>query len=221
SRDAVRDRRVQRCRARDQADARHRHCARGATRALGMARLACACASPPPALAGDTGTCHRCGSRRLRRAARSREALTSSESNPADVAWVLEQLWAPIVAVTAAHDGRENGLISSTVVTASLLPESPRIVVQLSKTNLTHDLVCTSGALAVHFLPDDERGLELFRALGVRTGRQTSKLDDVATAPGQTGAPILQDAVAYVEGRVATTHDVESSTIVVADIVGG
>jgi flavin reductase (DIM6/NTAB) family NADH-FMN oxidoreductase RutF len=63
---------------------------------------------------------------------------------------VLERLWAPIVAVTAAHDGRENGLISSTVVTASLLPESPRIVVQLSKTNLTRDLVCASGAFAVH-----------------------------------------------------------------------
>src|SRR5262249_13629342 len=83
----------------------------------------------------------------------------------ADVAWVLDQLWAPIVAVTAAHGGRENGLISSTVVTASLLPESPRIAVQLSKTNLTHDLVRSAGALAVHFLPDDDRGLELFRAL--------------------------------------------------------
>jgi 3-hydroxy-9,10-secoandrosta-1,3,5(10)-triene-9,17-dione monooxygenase reductase component len=134
---------------------------------------------------------------------------------------VLEQLWAPIVAVTAAYDGRENGLISSTVVTASLLPESPLIVVQLSKTNLTHDLACASGALAVHFLPDDERGLELFQTLGIRTGRQTSKLDDIATAPGRTGAPILQDAVAYVEARVATTHEVEGSTIVVADVVGG
>ena len=134
---------------------------------------------------------------------------------------MLEQLWAPIVAVTAAHNGRANGLISSTVVTASLLPESPRIVVQLSNTNLTRDLVCASGAFAVHFLPDDARGLELFRELGVRTGREPSKLDDVATAPGRTGAPILQDAVADVEARVAATHGVEGSTIVVADVVGG
>jgi flavin reductase (DIM6/NTAB) family NADH-FMN oxidoreductase RutF len=139
----------------------------------------------------------------------------------ADVAWVLDRLWAPIVAVTAAHGGRENGLISSTVVTASLLPESPRVAVQLSKTNLTHDLVHASGALAVHFLPDDERGLELFRALGIQTGRETSKLDGIATAPARTGAPILLEAVAYVEGRVAATHVVETSTIVVADIVGG
>jgi flavin reductase (DIM6/NTAB) family NADH-FMN oxidoreductase RutF len=142
-------------------------------------------------------------------------------SNPADVAWLLDQLWAPLVAITAAHGGRENGLISSTAVTASLLPESPRLTVQLSKTNLTHDLVVMSGAFAVHLLPDDERGLELFRALGIRTGRETPKLDDVATARGVTGSPILQDAVAYLEARVAATQDADGSTIVLADVVAG
>jgi flavin reductase (DIM6/NTAB) family NADH-FMN oxidoreductase RutF len=142
-------------------------------------------------------------------------------SNPADVAWLLDQLWAPLVAITAAHGGRENGLISSTAVTASLLPESPRLTVQLSKANLTHDLVVMSGAFAVHLLPDDERGLELFRALGIRTGRETPKLDDVATARGVTGSPILQDAVAYLEARVAATQDADGSTIVLADVVAG
>jgi flavin reductase (DIM6/NTAB) family NADH-FMN oxidoreductase RutF len=145
----------------------------------------------------------------------------SFASNPADVAWLLDQLWAPLVAITAAHGGRENGLISSTAVTASLLPESPRLTVQLSKANLTHDLVVMSGAFAVHLLPDDERGLELFRALGIRTGRETPKLDDVATAPGLTGSPILQDAVAYLEARVAATQDADGSTIVLADVVAG
>ena len=134
---------------------------------------------------------------------------------------MLEQLWAPIVAVTAAHDGRENGLISSTVVTASLLPESPRVAVQLSTTNLTHDLIRASGAFAVHFLPDDERGIELFHALGIQTGHETSKLDDIETVPGKTGAPILQDAVSYVEARVAAIHDADGSAIVVADVVSG
>jgi flavin reductase (DIM6/NTAB) family NADH-FMN oxidoreductase RutF len=134
---------------------------------------------------------------------------------------MLERLWAPIVAITAAHDGRENGLISSTALTASLLPESPRVTVQLSKTNLTHDLVLASGALAVHFLPDTGRGLELFRALGIRTGREAPKLDDISTVHGTTGSPILQDAVAFVEARVAAAHDGDGSTVVVADVVAG
>jgi flavin reductase (DIM6/NTAB) family NADH-FMN oxidoreductase RutF len=134
---------------------------------------------------------------------------------------MLDQLWAPIVAITAAHDGRENGLVSSTTVAASLLPESPRLTVHLSKTTLTHELVLASGAFAVHLLPDDARGLQLFRLLGTRTGLATTKLGDVDTAPGTTGAPILADAVAYVEARVATTHDGGEATIVVADVVDG
>ena len=94
-------------------------------------------------------------------------------------------------------------------------------MVQLSKTNLTHDLVLASGALAVHLLPDDERGLELFRTLGIQTGRDVPKLDDVSTLAGPTGSPILQDAVAYVEARVAVVHDDDDSTIVLADVIGG
>lgn len=138
-----------------------------------------------------------------------------------DVEWMLEHLWAPIVAVTAAHGGRANGLISSTAVTASLLPEAPRLTVQLARASLTRELALASGALAVHFLPADERGLELFRALGFRSGREASKLDGVPTKPGTLGAPILLDAVAYVEAHIAKTLDLEDVTIVVADVVTG
>jgi flavin reductase (DIM6/NTAB) family NADH-FMN oxidoreductase RutF len=138
-----------------------------------------------------------------------------------DAEWMLEQLWAPIVAVTAAHEGRANALISSTAVSASLLPETPRVAVQLARASLTRELALASGTFAVHFLPADERGLELFRALGFRSGRDASKLDGVSTKPGTLGAPILGDAVTYVEARVARTLDTEDMTVVVADVVGG
>ena len=138
------------------------------------------------------------------------------------VAWMLEQLWGPIVAVTAAHDGRANGLISSTVLTASLLPEAPRIAVQLGKTSLTHELVLGSGALAAHLLPaEGDRGLDLFRALGLRSGRDGAKLAEFPTRRGVTGSPVLEDAVAHVEGRLVATLDVVDMTVVLADVVGG
>jgi flavin reductase (DIM6/NTAB) family NADH-FMN oxidoreductase RutF len=135
------------------------------------------------------------------------------------VAWMLEQLWAPIVAVTAAHDGRRNGLISSTVLTGSLLPEAPRVSVQLSKASLTHELVEGSGAFAVHLLPAG--ALELFHALGMRSGRDGDKLGTIPTTAGVTGSPLLTDAVAYIEARVVKTLDAEDTTIVLADVVAG
>jgi flavin reductase (DIM6/NTAB) family NADH-FMN oxidoreductase RutF len=135
------------------------------------------------------------------------------------VAWMLEQLWAPIVAVTAAHEGRRNGLISSTVLTASLLPEAPRVSVQLSKASLTHELVTASGAFAVHLLPVG--ALELFHTLGMRSGRDTDKLGGIPITEGVTGSPLLAEAVAYVEGRVVKTIDTVDSTVVLADVVAG
>lgn len=132
---------------------------------------------------------------------------------------MLEQLWAPIVAVTAAHEGRRNGLISSTALTASLLPEAPRVSIQLSKASLTHELVEASGAFAVHLLPAE--GLEVFHTLGMRSGRNGEKLASIPTTPGVTGSPVLTDAIAYVEGRVVKTLDAEDTTIVLADVVAG
>lgn len=132
---------------------------------------------------------------------------------------MLEQLWAPVVAVTAAHAGRRNGLISSTVLTAGLLPEAPRVSVQLSKASLTHELVEGSGAFAVHLLPAE--GLELFHTLGMRSGRDGDKLAAIPTRPGVTGSPVLTDAIAYVEARVVKTLDAEDTTIVLADVVAG
>jgi flavin reductase (DIM6/NTAB) family NADH-FMN oxidoreductase RutF len=135
------------------------------------------------------------------------------------VAWVLEQLWAPIVAVTAAHDGRRSGLISSTALAASLLPEAPRLTVQLAKANLTHDLVLGSGALAVHLLPAG--AVELFRALATRSGHDGDKLAGLMLRTAVTGSPIIEDALGHVEARVAATLDLGDATLVVADVVAG
>jgi flavin reductase (DIM6/NTAB) family NADH-FMN oxidoreductase RutF len=133
--------------------------------------------------------------------------------------WLLEQLWTPIVAVTAAHGGRLNGLISSTALNASLLPEAPQVSVHLSKHNLTHDLVLRSRAFAIHLLTPDERGMTLFRMLGTTSGHTQQKFDDLRTSPGETGSPILVDAVSYLEARVVSTLDGEDLTIVLADVV--
>ena len=136
-------------------------------------------------------------------------------------AGILDELWSPLVAVTAAHDGRANGLIASTALTASLVPEAPRVLVCLGKANLTRELVLASGAFAVHLLPAEptDRSLEIFRSLGTRSGREVEKLADLPTHPGVTGAPILDAALSYVEARVGSVLDLDELTVVVGDVV--
>jgi flavin reductase (DIM6/NTAB) family NADH-FMN oxidoreductase RutF len=136
---------------------------------------------------------------------------------------VLDELWGPIAALTAAHAARANGLITSTAVTASLLPEGPRVSVVLARSSLTYDLVRASGAFALHLLPAEppEPAVDLFRRLGFHTGRDAAKLDGVAWRPGTTGAPVLDDALAYVEARVADQLETREIAVVVGDVVAG
>jgi flavin reductase (DIM6/NTAB) family NADH-FMN oxidoreductase RutF len=136
---------------------------------------------------------------------------------------MLEELWGPIAALTAAHEGRANGLITSTAVTASLLPEAPRVTVTLARSSLTHDLVHASGAFALHLLAAEppEPSLDLFRRLGLQSGRDGPKLDGVAWRPGTTGSPILGDALSYVEVRVAERLESRDVAVVVGDVVAG
>lgn len=140
-----------------------------------------------------------------------------------DVETVLEELWGPIAALTASHEGRANGLITSTAVTASLLPEGPRVSVVLARSSLTDGLVRASGAFALHLLAAEppEPSLELFRRLGLRSGRDAPKLDGIALLPGTTGAPVLGDALAYVEARVAERLETRDIAVVVGDVVAG
>lgn len=153
--------------------------------------------------------------------------MSDSASAPNnDIRATLAHLWSPLLAITTAHEGRANGQIAVAGLTASILPEAPRVVVELWKANYTHDLVLASRVFALHLLPAApvdalERGLGLIRALGFRSGRDSDKLGDVPWRPGATGSPILQDALSYVEARVVGTLDGGDMTVFLAEIVAG
>jgi flavin reductase (DIM6/NTAB) family NADH-FMN oxidoreductase RutF len=145
-------------------------------------------------------------------------------ANP--IAETLAALWSPVLAITTHHQGRDNGLIATTGVFASLVPEAPRVLVELAQASLTHDLVLASRVFALHLLPatPDEAlqaSLSLVHALGMRSGHEGDKMAAIAKRSGVTGAPILTEALTYVEARVVGTLDGGELTIFLADVVEG
>jgi flavin reductase (DIM6/NTAB) family NADH-FMN oxidoreductase RutF len=129
------------------------------------------------------------------------------------------------VAVTTVHEGRANGLMSLSAGSGGIVPEAPRVTISLTKYNLTHDMVLGSGVFAMHLLaaapePALEASLRILMGLGGSSGRDGDKIAPFDTKPGVTGAPILLDALSYVEGRVVGTLDAEENTIFLADVVG-
>ena len=127
------------------------------------------------------------------------------------------------VAVTTAHGGRTNGLITLSGGPASVIAEAPRVMVGITKFNFSHDLIADGGVFTIHVLsnaPDlVDTSIEIVRALGGRSGRDGDKLGGLRTREGVTGAPILLDALSYVEARVTGSLDNEENTVFVGDVV--
>src|SRR5262249_35303902 len=128
--------------------------------------------------------------------------------------------------VTTHHQGRDNGLVAGTGVFASLVPKAPRVIIELTRSSLTHDLVLASRVFALHLLPaspDAALGtsLSLVRTLGMRSGHDGDKMAGLAARPGVTGCSILAETLTYVEARVVATLDGDELTVFLADVVGG
>jgi flavin reductase (DIM6/NTAB) family NADH-FMN oxidoreductase RutF len=143
-----------------------------------------------------------------------------------DVRDTLRRLWSPLLAITSTDGGRINGQIAVTGLPASIVPDAPRVLVELWKANLTHDMVRASGVFAVHLLPAAPKealgtSLSLVRTLGMRSGRDEDKMAGLSLRQGMTGSPILTDALSYVEARVVATLDGDEMTIFLGDVLAG
>jgi flavin reductase (DIM6/NTAB) family NADH-FMN oxidoreductase RutF len=89
------------------------------------------------------------------------------------------------------------------------------MLVLTSHENLTHELVERSGVLAVHPLARGQE--EWVRHFAFQSGRTVDKFAGLAWQPGETGAPLLADAVGWLEGRVLDSMDCGDHTARLVD----
>ena len=137
----------------------------------------------------------------------------------ADIAPIMSRLWSPLAAVTSHWQGRDNVQIAVAIAAASIVPERPRVVVQLYKTNLSYDMVLSSGAFALNFLRPDQ--LDLIGDFGLVSGRVKDKLAGVGTKAGPSGSPLLTDCFGYLDCRVINAMDGGDMTCFLADVLDG
>ena len=135
------------------------------------------------------------------------------------IAPMMGALWSPIAAVTSRWRGQANAQICVSIGAASIVPEKPRVVVQVYKTNHSHDMVMSSGAFALNFpLPGQ---LHWIKDFGMASGRDHDKLAGVDHKPGPTGSPILTDCWGYLDCRVVNAMDGGDMTCFLAEILEG
>ena len=107
--------------------------------------------------------------------------------------------------VTAANGGERGGLIATFVVSASLVPDEPRVAIGIAKHHFTWRLIDRSRAFALHLV--DLARPEWVRRFGLRSGREADKFAGLAPEVGATGAPLLADALLWSECVVEAALD--------------
>ncbi len=130
---------------------------------------------------------------------------------------VFDRLDTTACVVTTACEDEPAGCLVTYVTGASLDPA--RLLVLTSHENLTHELVERSGVVAVHPLARGQQ--DWIRHFGFQSGRDVDKFAGLGWTTGETGAPILQDALGYLEGRVLASLDCGDHTARLVEPVAG
>jgi len=126
--------------------------------------------------------------------------------------------------VTSAHeDGqgatRRGGMVATWVSQANLDPQRPEMQIAVAKNHYTRELIDGSGIFALHLIGRGQ--IEHVWNFGIGTGRERDKLSDVPAKSGATGAPILEDCLAWLDCRVFTQLDCGDRVLYWADAVDG
>jgi flavin reductase (DIM6/NTAB) family NADH-FMN oxidoreductase RutF len=135
----------------------------------------------------------------------------------ADLADLFRRLNAGVYVVGVADGERRNAFTAAWLMQVSFDPLL--LALSVNPGHASFPLLVGGGGFAVSVLSRDQ--LELARHFGTRSGRETDKLAGVSWRAGRTGAPILAEAVAYLECRLTGRIPAGDHEIVIARPVAG
>ena len=135
------------------------------------------------------------------------------------IAPMMGRLWSPIAAVTSQWQGKSNVQIAVAIAAAAIVPHMPRVVVQIYKSNQSHDMIYHSGAFALNFLRPDQ--LQLIKDFGLVSGRDRDKLAGVPFDARSSGSPLLQECWGFLDCRVVNAMDGGDMTCFLGEVLEG
>ncbi len=135
-------------------------------------------------------------------------------STPVDL---FHRLTTGVYVVGVAYEGRQNAFTAAWVTQVSFEP----LLVGLSVNpkNMSYSLLKHSGTFVLNMLRRNQ--LDLAGHFGTHSGRELNKLAGQRWRPNTFGAPILLDAAAYLECRIAGATPAGDHELVLGEAVGG
>jgi flavin reductase (DIM6/NTAB) family NADH-FMN oxidoreductase RutF len=122
--------------------------------------------------------------------------------------------WASGVTVVTSRSGdKTHGMTVSAFSSVSADP--PLILVCANQSSTTHDLIEEGGVFAVSILASHQQDVS---SVFASSKHEDSRLQQVRWTAGETGAPLIDEAVASLECTVASAHREGSHTIYVGHV---
>ena len=122
-----------------------------------------------------------------------------------------------VYVVGVAHGSTLGGFTAAWITQVSYDPLL--VALSLNPGHASFPLLTASGAFAVSILGQGQ--LELARHFGTQSGRNIDKLATQRWQLAAGGAPVLSDAIGYLDCRVVACHPAGDHELVLAQVVGG
>ena len=130
---------------------------------------------------------------------------------------LFRQLTLGVYVVGAAHDEQRDAFTAAWVMQVSFDPLL--VALSINPQNASYALVKGARAFTVNVLKQGQ--LEIARRFGTRSGREYDKLAGLRWHPGRSGAPILDDALAYFDCELTAWHPAGDHEVILGRVADG
>ena len=122
--------------------------------------------------------------------------------------------------LTARRGEQDNGCIINTGIQVTSQPN--RVLIAVNKSNFTHDMILETGAFNLSVLTE-KADFSLFQRFGFQSGRDVDKFQGFAhTLRTDNGLlAVTEGTSAWLSCKVASTVDLGTHTLFVADVLDG
>ena len=134
-----------------------------------------------------------------------------------DIPELFRHLSTGVYVVGVAAGERRNAFTAAWLTQVSFDPLL--VALSVNPGNASWPLLVEGGGFVVNVLRRDQ--VDLAEHFGLHSGREEDKLAGIAWRPAPSGAPILANAVAWLECRLHARHPAGDHEIVLARPVGG
>jgi flavin reductase (DIM6/NTAB) family NADH-FMN oxidoreductase RutF len=126
----------------------------------------------------------------------------------------LDKLQYSIGVMCVGRGGAENALTVGWISQVSFDP--PMVAVAIDRVHYSEEFLRSTSNFVLNLLPETEKRLAAHFARESMVGQD--KLKGVATRPANSGAAILEDALAYLDCEVAAIHQAGDHFLVIGKV---